>query len=201
MATTRERIFLTANWHVDCRLIAELPEDSVVGMRFITYAVSCAIALAAVLFTGWYAYADLTLRRQIDDAQFRQEEDRWEVIEIRRLQHFYEVESKKIENAYSEIKTPLLLSGFLNEIGKTLPDRMLVDSVDFNESTIVIRGRMRESSERASILLGDYLQKLRDDPSFGPHFNTINVTALDRSTDDEQMMTYAITMKIKPRDR
>ena len=44
MSRAKERLFLAPNWHVDCRLIAELPEDSVVGMRFITYAISCAIA-------------------------------------------------------------------------------------------------------------------------------------------------------------
>jgi hypothetical protein len=201
MASARDKLFLTPHWHVDCRLIAELPEDSVVGMRFITYAVSSLIAIAAVLFTGWYGYADLTLRHQISDAQFRQEEDRWEVIEIRRLQHFYEVESKKVENAYAEIKTPLLLSGFTNEIGRTLPEKMLVDSIDFNDGSIIMRGRLHESSEKASILLGDYLQKLRENASIGPHFTTINVTALDRSTDDEQMMNYALTMRLKPREK
>ncbi len=199
MSRPRDRLFMTPHWHVDCRLVAELPEDSVVGIRFITYAVSCAIAIAAVLFTGWYVYADISLRRQIEDASQRLEDDRWDVIEIRRLQHFYEVETKKIESAYSEMRNPILLSGFMTNVGHTLPDRMAVDSIDFVDGKIVMRGRMRESSEAASILLGKYLEKLRADPEVGPRFTTINVTDLDRSTDDDQVMVYALTFRMKPK--
>src|SRR5580704_19073910 len=94
LMSARDRLFLSPHWHVDCRLVAELPEDSVVGIRFITYAISSAIALAVVLFTGWYVYSDLSLRHQIEDATLRLEDDRWEVIEITRLQRFYEIESK-----------------------------------------------------------------------------------------------------------
>lgn len=197
--SARDRLFLSPHWHVDCRLVAELPEDSVVGIRFITYAVSSAIALAAVLFTGWYAYADISLRRQIDDASLRLEDDHWDVVEIRRLQHFYEFASKQIESAYSEMKNPILISGFLARLGHTLPERMVVDSVEFGDGRILVRGRLRESSEQASILLGKFLEKLRADPEVGPHFASINVTDLDRSPEDDQVMLYSLTMRLKAR--
>jgi hypothetical protein len=195
----RDRLFLGPHWHVDCRLVAELPEDRVVGIRFITYAVSCAVTVAVLLFTGWYVYTDLNLRHQIDDAVVRLEDDRWDVIEIIRLQRFYEIESKKIESAYSEMKNPVLISGFISELGRTLPDPMVVDSIEFGDNAFVIRGRLRESSERASILLGDYLDKMRKSPDVGPHYSSITVTALDRSLDDEEMMNYTITLHLKPR--
>lgn len=199
MSNARDRLFLTPHWHVDCRLVAELPEDSVVGIRFMTYAVSCAVALAAILFTGWYVYADISLRRQIDEASQRLEDDHWEVIEIRRLQHFYENASKLIESAYNEMKNPFLISGFTSELGRTLPDRMAIDTIEFGDGKIVIHGRLRESSEAASILLGKYLDRLRADTAVGPHFTSINVTDLDRSTEDDQIMVYALTFKIKAR--
>jgi hypothetical protein len=197
--SARERLFLSPNWHIDCRLVAELPEDSVIGIRFITYAVSCALALAAVLFTGWYGYADMNLRRQIEDATLRLEDDHWEVVEIRRLQHFYENASKQIESAYSEIKNPILISGFLGGLGRLLPDRMVVDTIQYGDGKILLRGRLRESSEQASILLGKFLDKMRADPDVGPHYTTINVTDLDRSPDDDQIMLYSITLHMKPR--
>jgi hypothetical protein len=199
MARPRDRLFLTPHWHVDCRLVAELPEDSVVGIRFITYAVSCAIALGAVLATGWFVYADLSLKRQISDAEQRLEDDRWEVIEIRRLQRFYETETKKIESAYSEIRNPIFISGLVSELGHTLPDKMIVDSIEFADGRILIRGRLRETSEHASIVLGGYLDKLRADPEVGPRYSTINVTGLDRSIEDDQTMNYTITMHLKAR--
>jgi hypothetical protein len=197
--SARDRIFLSPHWHVDCRLVAELPEDSVVGIRFITYAISSALALAAVLFTGWYAYADFSLRRQIDDANLRLEDDHWEVVEIRRLQHFYETASKQIESAYSEMKSPILISGFLTELGHALPDKMVVDTVEFGDGRLIVRGRLRESSEMASQLLGKFLEKLRTDPEVGPHYTSINVTDLDRSPEDDRVMLYTLTMRLKPR--
>ena len=75
--------------------MVELPEDSVVGMRFMTYAISCAIALSAMLFTGWLAYTDLSLRHRSTTRNSRIEEDHWDVVEIRRLQRFYEMESQE----------------------------------------------------------------------------------------------------------
>ena len=199
MIRPRERLFLSPNWHIDCRLVAELPEDSVVGVRFITYAVSCVIALIAVLITGYLGYQDINLRHQIDDWNQRIEDDRWDVIEIRRLQRFYEIETKKIESAFNEIKNPVFVSGFITELGRTLPEEMVVDSIDWNEGTVVIRGGLRETSEQASILLGKYVEKLRADPEIGPHFKSINLTGAERSGDDEGMMVYELTFHLKPK--
>ena len=140
-------------------------------------------------------------KRELEEAEQKLEDDRWEVIEIRRLQRFYEIESKKIESAYSEMRNPFLFSAFVSELGRSLPERMVVDTIEFGDGKFIIHGRLREASERASLLLGDYLDKLRTDPELGPHFTSINVTGLDRSLEDEQMMTYAITMHLKPKPK
>lgn len=199
MKRGRDRLILDPPWHVDCRLVAELPDDSVVGVRFITYAVSCAIALAVVLFTGWYVYADLNLRHQIDEGNHQLEDVYWDVAEIRRLQRFYEIEAKKVENAYAEIKTPILISGFISDLGHTIPDRMLVDSIDYGEGKTTVRGRLRESPEHASQTIGTYVDMLRVNPTIAAHFSTITITGLEPSAQDDQMMGFEITFHLKPR--
>ena len=172
MKQVSDRLHLAPNWHVDCRLVAELPEDSVVGMRFIAYGIPCVIALAFLLFTGWYGYTSLSLRHQIEEGNRQLEDDYWDVAEIRRLQRFYEIEAKKIENAYAEIKAPILISGFISELGRTLPDRMLVDSIEYGDSKISVRGRLRETPERASQMIAIYVDKMRANPAIGTHFNS-----------------------------
>ncbi|MGA2018543.1 MAG: PilN domain-containing protein [Opitutaceae bacterium] len=199
MSGPGDKIFMTPHWHVDCRLVVELPEDSVVGVRFMSYTITSAIALAAVLFTGWLGYKDLSLRHMIADAEQREEQDHWDVAEIRRLQRFYEIETKKIEGAYAEMRNPMLISGFVSELGRTLPDRMLVDSIEWADNRVTLRGGLRESSARASMLLGNYVEQLRADPEIGPHFTSITLTGLNRSSDDEQMMGYEITFRVKQR--
>jgi hypothetical protein len=195
----RERLMLGPNWHVDCRLVVELPEDSIVGIRFTIYAISCLIAFSAILFTGYVAYLDLNIRHQIADWNQKIEEDKWEELAIKIRQHNYEGESKKVESAYAEIKNPVFVSGFISELGRTLPDRMVVNSITWNEGTVVVKGDLRDTSEHASILLGDYVDKLRADPDIGPHFASISLTGAERSTEDDQLMIYQITMRAKPR--
>jgi hypothetical protein len=196
---SRERLQLGPNWHVDCRLVVELPEDSIVGIRFTIYVISCVIAFSAVLFTGYLAYLDLNLRHQIVDWNAKIEEDKWEGLAIKIRQHNYEVESKKIESAYSELKNPAFVSGFVTELGRTLPNQMVIDSIDWNEGTVVVKGDLRETSEHASMILGDYVDKLRANPEIGPLFSTINLTGAERSTQDEQAMVFEITMRANPK--
>jgi hypothetical protein len=196
---SRERISLGPNWHVDCRLVVELPEDSIVGVRFTIYAVSCAIAFSAVLFTGYLAYMDFNIRHQIADWNQKIEEDKWEELAIKIRQHNYEAESKKIESAYAEMKNPVFVSGFISELGRTLPERMVVNSIDWSEGTVLVKGDLRETSEHASMLLGDYVDTLRADPEIGPRFGSISLTGAERSTEDEQEMIFEITMRAKPK--
>jgi hypothetical protein len=196
---SRERLLLGPNWHVDCRLVVELPEDSIVGVRFTIYVISCVIAFSAVLFTGYLAYLDLNIRHQIADWNQKIEEDKWEGLAIKIRQHNYEIESKKIESAYAELKNPVFVSGFITELGRTLPSQMVIDSIDWNEGTVVVKGNLRETSEHASMLLGDYVDKLRGDQEIGPLFSTINLTGAERSTQDEQAMIFEITMRANPK--
>jgi hypothetical protein len=190
---SHDRLLLGPNWHVDCRLVVELPEDSIVGVRFTIYAFS------AALFTGYLAYLDLNIRHQIADWNQRIEEDKWEELAIKIRQHNYEAESKKIESAYAEMKNPVFVSGFISELGRTLPDQMVVNSIDWSEGTVVFRGDLRDTSEQASRILGDYVDKLRADPEIGPRFSSINLTGAERSTEDDQEMIFEITMRAKPK--
>jgi hypothetical protein len=197
--SARDRLFLAPNWHIDCRLVAELPEDSVVGVRFIIYAVSSVIAILAVLFTGYLAYSDVNLRHQIADWNNKIEEDKWEMLAIKIRQRYYEGEAKKIEGAYREIKNPVFISGVISELGRKLPDRMQVDAINWTDGTVIVRGGLRETSERASMLLGSFVDTLRADPEIGPYFTSINLTGADRSTEDDQLMVFQITFHEKPR--
>jgi hypothetical protein len=196
---SREKLLLGPNWHIDCRLVVELPEDSIVGIRFTIYVVSCVIAFSAVLFTGYLVYLDLNIRHQIADWNQKIEEDKWEELAIKIRQHNYEGESKKIESAYNEMNNPVFVSGFFAELGRTLPDQMIVDLISWSEGTVVFRGDLRDTSEHASMILGDYVDKLRSDPEIGPHFDSISLTGAERSTLDDQLMIFQITMRAKPK--
>src|SRR3954464_3183029 len=104
MSRNRDPIGLTPHWHVDCRLEAELPEDNIVGTRFLINAVFSAVAVAALLFAGWLGYLSLSLHSQIRDWEQRIKENRPEVLELRRMATEYAVEAAKVDQAYALVR-------------------------------------------------------------------------------------------------
>lgn len=180
MKRSRDALELSPHWHVDCRIEAELPEDNIVGTRFLTHVIFTAIAAGMLLYTGWIAAVGLSLRRQIDDWETRLRENRAEIGDIQRLQREYALEAGKIDEAFSLLRPRFQASEFFAEVGRTRPDAMTIDLIEWSEAGIVIRGSLGESSERATRLLGGYVDQLRRNEKIGPLFREIRLTDLDR---------------------
>ncbi|MSU66367.1 MAG: hypothetical protein EXS38_09765 [Opitutus sp.] len=121
MSRSRDPLTLSPNWHVDCRIEAELPQDNVVGTRFLIKVVFTAFGMRALLYAGWLGYLNVSLRHQIRDWEQRIVGNRAEMIDIQRMQRDYAVESAKIDQAYALVRPPLYVSGFTNNIGRTRP--------------------------------------------------------------------------------
>ncbi len=194
MKRSRDPLPLTPHWHVDCRIEAELPEDTVVGRRFLINAASSAVALAALLYTGYLGFETLHLRRQIADWEQRMKDNRAEVSEIQRMQNEYAIEAAKIDQAYAMVKPEFFVSEFVSYIGETRPDQMVIDMIDWNDSGISVRGTLRERSERASRLLGGYVEQLRKDPKIVPLFK-VDLTDIGRGTTADQLK-FEIVFKL-----
>lgn len=195
MKRSRDPLILSPQWHVDCRIEAELPEDNIVGTRFLINFVFCAIAIAAVVFAGWLGYINLSLRRQVGDWEKRIREKSNEVAEINRIQRDYAVEASKIEQAYSLIRPQLYVSAFIAEIGRTRPDQMVIDLIEWNDAGIVMRGSIAEKSVRASQILGGYVQALRRDQQIAPIFRDIKAT--DVKPDANDTLRFELTLLLK----
>jgi hypothetical protein len=191
-----EPIVLSPHWHVDCRIEAELPEDTIVGTRFLINVVFTALALTAFLYTGWLGYVNLNLRRQIRDWELRINENRAEVRDIQRMQQEYATEAAKIDQAYTLVRPQLFVSDFFADIGRTRPEQMAIDSIEWNDTGIVIRGSLAEKSERATRLLGGYVELLRRDAKIAPQFREIGLTDVDRGTTGETLR-FEIVFRLK----
>lgn len=196
MKRNRDPLALSAHWHVDCRLTAELPEDTLIGTRFIVHVAFIAAALAAVVFTGHQAYVMLNLHRQIRDWEQRINDNRAEVRDIQRMQKEYAVEAAKIDQAHALVRPHLYVSELVANLGRTRPERMAIDIIEWNETGVVIRGSLKERSDRATEILGGYIDQLRKDAQIGPLFRDIVLTDLDRgSTGETLRFEIKLTMK------
>jgi len=196
MKRSRDPLVLPPHWHIDCRIPAELPEDTIVGPRFLAHVLAGALALGALLFTGWLGYLSLSLRYQIHDWEQRIKENRAEVADIQRMQREFAVESAKIDQAYALVKPQFYVSAFLANIGRTRPEQMIIDVIEWNEAGVVLRGSMQEKSQRASQLLGDYVKQLKRDEKISPLFGDIHLTDIDRgATGDTLRFEIKFTLK------
>jgi hypothetical protein len=180
MKRRRDPLELSPNWHVDCRIEQELPEDNVVRTRFLVNVLCMAVAAGMLLFTGWLGYVSLTLERQIDDWERRLGEHRAEMREIQRLQREYTAEAAKIDEAYTLVRPRFQVWQLLGELGRTRPDPMAIDTIEWNDAGVVLRGTVIESSERATRLLGVYVDQLQRHEHIGRLFREIRLTDIDR---------------------
>lgn len=196
MTRSRDPLELGPHWHVDCRLEAELPEDNVIGRRFLINALFGSVTLALMLFTGWMAYMSFSLRSQIRDWDRRITDNREEVREIQRLQGEYFTEAKKIDQAYALMKSPLFLSGFTARLGQTLPPQMMINAIESNGPAILVRGTIDEPYEAAKNLFSSYLGRLRGDAEIGPLFESIKESGTERI--GETKISFQVTFQRKP---
>lgn len=197
MSRERDPLSLSAHWHVDLRLVAELPEDNVVGQRFLTNAVFGAVTVGTMLLTGWMGYQNWTFRQLIADWEKRMADNRPEVAEIKHMQQAYAVESAKIDQAYALMKPQLFVSGFIVDLGRTRPEQIVIDTIDLTEPGIIVRGHVRENSQRAATLLGNYTKQLGSDEKIGPLFREIALTNLDRGAGSGDLLNFELTFRLK----
>lgn len=196
MKRNRDPLPQSAHWHVDCRIVAELPEDTVIGTRFLVHVAFIAAACSGLLYAGYQGYVLLSLRHQIHDWERRIDDNRAEVREIQRMQKEYAVEAAKIDQAYGLVRPQLYVSQFVANLGRTRPERMTIDIIEWNEAGVVVRGSLRERSDRATELLGGYVDQLRRDENIGPLFREIVLTDLGRgTTGDTLRFEIRLTMK------
>lgn len=193
---SRDPIALTPHWHLDCRIEADLPEDNVIGRRFLINTLFGAVALAALLFAGWLGYLDLNTRREIHDWERRIEDNRAEVRDIQNMAREYAVEAAKIDEAYKLIRPQLAVYDFFCNLGRTRPAQLVIDSIDWNDAGIIVHGSIHETSERSSLLVGNYVKALGREEKMAALFREIRLTGFDRGSSND-VINFEIAFYLK----
>ena len=198
MTGSRNPFLPRPQWHVDCRIVAELPEDSVVGRRFLVKLLFGSVTGILFLVAGWLFYSCLNQRDHIGDWDRRSTDNQAEVREIQRLQREYRLEAAKIEAAYTLVNGPLDVSEFIAQIGRTRLKEMTIDIIETSGGGLVMRGSLSEtSSERASRALGKYVEDLRKNPQIGPRFLQIVLKSLERRENNDPL-SFEISFVFPP---
>jgi hypothetical protein len=196
MTRERDPLAPSPHWRVDLRLIAELPEDNLVGTRFLVHVAFSAVALAALIFCGWIGYKDYNLRHQIRDWEQRIKDSDAEVREIKDMQQKYAMEAAKVDQAWTLVRPQLRVHEFLVNLGRTRPEPLVIDIVEWNDTGVVVRCNIREKSDAATRIVGNYVRQLNRDEKISPLFNVVS-TDQERDPSDGSIFKFELTFRFR----
>jgi hypothetical protein len=91
----------------------------------------------------------------------------------------------------------MLVYNFTTELGRTRPEQMTISSIESTPTGVVMRGTLGESSERATMLIGQYVAQLTKDPEYGPKFE-ITVTSFERDRASDQQ-NFELSFRFLPK--
>ena len=103
---------------------------------------------------------------------------------------------RRLDTIHKLVNNPLPVSDFIQEVGRTRPANVRIDMLEFHDGTAYIRGGLRESSQRASALLSQYVSELRANPHLRPLFSSITQTSMERNT-QAGTISFEINLKLK----
>lgn len=184
-------------WHLDCRLAAELPEDNVVRARFLADALFGAIAFGLLLLCLWLGYGNTSVSGSIRDWDRRMADQRAEMEALQKVQQDISRLGNRITQATELTGSPYLLSHLLLDLGRTRPSQVRIDVIQVTERMLYLRGNISETSDRATRVLGLYVQALRADPAIGPHFAEITPSSIDRVNNQSDAFSFEVTLRKK----
>jgi hypothetical protein len=168
-------------WHVNFRNSAELPDTRVVRTAFFFNTASILLAAALLLLGIFQEYrlynlkADLeSWQKQIKDNKAKSDQG------IATYKKFKAEEQKILELDTYLKKDKLVLSDFIIRLGETLPQGIVLLSLDYRDQSVLLRGDVRGQPELASGMASAYEKQLRDDAKIRTVFDSVSLTTLAR---------------------
>jgi hypothetical protein len=183
-------------WHIDCRLSKELPDDKPIRGRFLAGVLVGSLAAVLLTYTLWALYSRQSLLSDIAEWHRRIEANSAENTKLRAVGSALAADASRVDEVYALVRPPLVVSEFVQEAGRSRPLPVRLDMIELNAATVSLRGGLNESSQRASVLLGQYVADLRAGPYFRRLFSAITLTSLERN-EQTGSINFEITLKLK----
>lgn len=196
MAPPRKALESSPPWHVDVRLTDELPEDNVIRKSFVATTATALLATLLLILGCWLYYLGYSYENDTAYWDRRISTNRDEGDTLKKIRRELIIEAEKIDRAYTLMQSPYVLHRFVQQLGRTRPERLTIHRIESSDVAVIIRGGLDEPSERASRLMGAYVESLRADPIIGPYFREITLTGLDRA-DTSAHLSFEIVLKNK----
>lgn len=190
----------TPFWHPNFRNYEALPDTKVVRTAFFVNGGAIAVAVALLIYFTLGEFQLSGLRGQIDDLKTRIETDKPANDQaIAKYKKFKEEEAKILEiDAF--VKSRPRISVLINDLSRTLPVNVAIDTFDLRADGITLRGTVRGSPDKASGYASAYVDMLRSTPEFGQLFSEITLTNLSRVPATGRV-AIEVMIKLAPKEK
>jgi len=184
------------SWHPDFRNTAQLPDTKVIRTAFF---VNALLGIAVISLLMAVVYQELTLSgfrdqvRQLDEQITRDVKPRREAVAL--FKEYQSEEAKILEFEGFRKNSSLLFSSLLHTVGKTIPAKISISSVEYSNSGANFRGFVVGTPEQATVLVSSYEKQLQTDELIGKAFEKITLTNLSRVTEGSDKLVFEIVLR------
>lgn len=196
MASASKSTHYIQPWHFDCRLSKELPDDNPIRGRFLAVLFSGSLAAVAIFYAGITLYSYSILRNDIAYWQNQSKANSAQMTELNKVIGAIQSGVRRLDEIHKLTATPLPVSEFIQEIGRSRPANVRIDMIEYHDGTAFVRGGLKESSQRASALLSQYVAEMRTNPRLRPLFQSISLTSMERNA-QAGTISFEINLKLK----
>ncbi len=183
-------------WHIDTRLSGNLPSNDLVRSRFVANTVAGTMAVSALMILCWQLYIGKSLRTEISYWNQRISENQAQATELKVLTKALADQTARLDQAYTLVGNPYLLSELVMVFGRTRIDRMTIESINGFAGGVVLRGILRSPSDQATQQLRAYVETLRHDKELAAIFGAVAITSVERAEGDNAL-TFEVACKFK----
>ena len=185
-------------WHPNFRNAATLPDTKVVRTTFFINALAGLALVALLAMVGYQEYTLADLRSQVAVLDEQISRDQKPSQDAVTLFAKFQAEEKKIQELDAFLNSnQLVVSRFLDRLGKSVPAKVSITTMDYNATGVNLRGLVEGTPEQASGMIANYEKQLREDDAIGGRFDQIALTNLSRDAQNGRL-SFEITLRKSP---
>jgi hypothetical protein len=182
-------------WHPNFRNVASLPDTKVIRTTFFVNVIMGLAVAGLLMLFGSQEYQLRELNSQILQLDEQISRDQKPSNESVALYTKFLAEEKKILEVETFLKgNKLVVSRFLYQLGKSIPPKISISTLDYSDIGVNLRGWVVGTPEQASGMVSSYEKQLKADEEIGRRFDTIALTNLSRDSQNGRL-SFEITLR------
>ncbi len=182
-------------WHPNFRNVVTLPDTKVVRTTFFINAIAALFAAGLLALVGHQEYTAADLRSQIAQLDEQIGRDKKPSQDAVALFANFQAEEKKIQELEAFLGgNKLVVSRFLNRLGKSVPAKISITTMEYSDTGVTLRGLVVGTPEQASGMISNYEKQLKADDEIGQRFDQIALVNLSRDAQNGRL-SFEITLR------